>query len=757
MHPIIKEYVTTATSLEEIIEKHYQKDNFFESVFFEVVKMAVYKIEFNKTIYEKIDQAIVKGHPDQNIYLLFINNSISFTWSQSQLEKTTSLLSIASSLSHEKIHPVIHAYYIQALALLEFSKNRSNASLVLAKKAVDLVDKNHPRYRGLLTNYASNLAANGRLNDLDIEERKIFDSPPPKFKEFLTAEVKVRNCIYTGNYQAGLKFIEEFQMLLKDYKFDNKAFINLLNIISNDFDENHYQDESYKLLAQVFNHLSVGKVEEAIKRYKIYLNNETPKESQNLIGNYIPITFELSIGNKVMARKMLDEKSACGNYNYLDDFFLARVQLMENNIEEARQSFSRLIKNVEHYDAFYRVLFELQFAKELKSSDLLILMNNWKNIKIERNIIVNPPIASKVNLYGVNLLVGNSFEINQVKSLIKKYAPLKEIVLITGETGTGKELVAKALHQEGAFHNEPFLAINCGALTDSLLESELFGYEAGSFTGALKQKKGIFEAAGKGTVFLDEFGDISSKLQVSLLRVLESNEIRMIGGSKTRKIECRIIVATNVELKRAVEEKRFREDLYFRLARLEVSLPPLRERKKDIPDLVNYFLEGSTGISGKKKAVSKDFLLVFSNYSWSGNVRELKNCIDRLMILNPEKDLLEVEDLSFMQFQGVASLAKTNIESKSTVQSQVDNTVAIMHNDPILNLIHQSGLKPEQRILYLKELFQKYKILTRSQIMKITKVNPIAATKELQLLCDEGFIIRRTPSKSPRSVYFELK
>lgn len=757
MHPIIKEYLSTTISLEEIIEKKYQKDNFFEKVFFEVVKMAVFKMEYNHAIYEKIDQAIVNGHPDENMYLLFINNAISFTWSQGEVEKTKSLLSIASSLSQEKIDPVIHAFYIQALALLEFSEKRINQGNQLAKEAINLVDKNHPRYRGLLTNYASNLAARGKLNDLDEEESKIFYSPPPKFKELMTAEVKVRNCIYTGNYNLGLKYAEEFQILIKDFKFNIQHFFDSLNFLSNDFDESHYQKESGKLLAQVFKHLSNGKIEESIKFYKLYLKNEFPIPNENLLIQFLPINFELCMGNSVTARKMLAEKKAKGDLSFLDDLYYGRVQLMENNIEGAYLSFKSLIKKVEHYGALPRVLFELQFAKELKPADLFLLMSNWKNVDLNRAPKVKLVVVANTPLQGIDLLIGNSDEISQIKSLVKKYAPLKEIVLISGETGTGKELVAQALHQEGVNSKEPFFAINCGALTDSLLESELFGYEAGSFTGALKQKKGIFEAAGKGTVFLDEFGDISSKLQVSLLRVLESNEIRMIGSSKNRKIECRIIVATNIELKQAVAEKKFREDLYFRLARLEISLQPLRERKKDIPALVDYFLEGSSGISGKKKLVSKDFLKAFDNYQWPGNIRELKNCVEKLKILNPEKDLLDVDDLSFIQFQGVISDPQNLMTSEKATTSHIEKTKINSGDDPILSLIHQSGLNPEQRILYLKELFQKYKILTRNQIMKITKVNPIAATKELQQLCNEGFIIRKCPSKSPRSVYFELK
>jgi DNA-binding NtrC family response regulator len=756
MHPIIKEFTSTSISLELIIEKFYRKDDFFENIFLEVVKTAIFKIEFDSSILNKIDQAIIKGHSDHDVYLLFINNSISIAWSHGQLEKAKILLSIGASISQEKIHPVIRALYIQAAAVLKFSEKKSIESLNLTKEAIDLIDQNNSRYRSLLTNHASNLAAHGKLNDLAEKESRIFNSPPPEFKALMTAEVKISNCIHVGDFNLGYKIVNEHQELFKKYKFNIQEYINLLNILAGDLDSNHYQGELIKLIVQIFHNVSIGRLEEAINFYKLYITTASQNSMEGTLNKYISINFELCMGNKIMARKMLEEKESTGDYHYLDDLFMARVQLLENNIEGAYQSFARLIKNVEHYGALNRVLFEIQFAKETKPADLFLLMNNWKNVEEIKPVKTKNILPAVVALKGVDLLIGNSFEINQVKMLVKKYAPLNEIILVTGETGTGKELIAKALHEEGNFSKEPFLAINCGALTDTLLESELFGYEAGSFTGALKQKKGIFEAAGRGTVFLDEFGEISPKLQVSLLRVLESNEIRMIGGSKNRKIECRIIVATNIELKRVVEEKKFREDLYFRLARLEIILPPLRERKKDLPDLVKYFLEGSSGISGNKKQVSKNFLTAFINYQWPGNIRELKNCMDRLKILNPEKDILDINELRFIKFDSATTLPKIITPLQGVTLSQDEKSGVNLHSDPILSLIHQSGLNPEQRIVYLKELFQKYKLLTRSQIMKITKVNPIAATKELQHLCDEGFIIRRTPSKSPRSVYFEL-
>jgi transcriptional regulator with PAS, ATPase and Fis domain len=235
---------------------------------------------------------------------------------------------------------------------------------------------------------------------------------------------------------------------------------------------------------------------------------------------------------------------------------------------------------------------------------------------------------------------------------------------------------------------------------------------AGAFTGALKQKKGIFENAGKGTVFLDEFGEISPKLQVSLLRVLESNEIRMISGSETKKINCRIIIATNVDLKKAVAEKLFREDLYFRLSRFEIKIPSLRERITDLPLIINFFLKNNYLNTGVQIKLSSDLLKLFTEYHWPGNIRELKNGIDRLKILNPEKDLLNFEDLHYINFQDALSLPQkpetaneikqTNLESLEIKQDPH------LINDPILNILNQKGFKSKQRLMTLKQLFQKH-------------------------------------------------
>ncbi|MCS6858953.1 MAG: sigma-54 dependent transcriptional regulator [Abditibacteriales bacterium] len=232
-------------------------------------------------------------------------------------------------------------------------------------------------------------------------------------------------------------------------------------------------------------------------------------------------------------------------------------------------------------------------------------------------------------------IIGSSPKMQKVFQLVARAANSKATVLIRGESGTGKELIARALHQNSPRKDRPFVAINCGAIPDTLLESELFGHEKGAFTGALIQKKGRFELADQGTLFLDEIGHLSPALQVKLLRVLQEREFERIGGTKTIKVDVRVIAATNVDLERAVANHTFREDLYYRLRVIEIWLPPLRERREDLPDLVHYLIQRYNAQNGKRiTTLSADAWNLLYEHSWPGNVRELENAIERAIVLS---------------------------------------------------------------------------------------------------------------------------
>ena len=250
---------------------------------------------------------------------------------------------------------------------------------------------------------------------------------------------------------------------------------------------------------------------------------------------------------------------------------------------------------------------------------------------VEENISLRQRLEDRHHFENI---IAKSHKMQQVIEVIKTVASSNASVLIVGDTGTGKELVARAIHSQSHRRDKPFVAVSCAALPESLLESELFGHERGAFTGAVAQRKGRFELAHRGTLFLDEIGEISANMQVHLLRVLEEKQITRVGGTEPVKVDTRLVSATNKDLKMAVNEGRFREDLYYRLNVVTIELPPLRERREDIPILAQHFL-AKFAVENQKEvsAFSPEATDFIMNYHWPGNVRELENAIERAVIL----------------------------------------------------------------------------------------------------------------------------
>jgi len=277
--------------------------------------------------------------------------------------------------------------------------------------------------------------------------------------------------------------------------------------------------------------------------------------------------------------------------------------------------------------------------------------------------------------FGPTDLVGNSFPVRQVRDLIAKVAGTRATVLISGESGTGKELVARAIHFNSPRKDKPLVSVNCSALTETLLESELFGHEKGSFTGAVAQRKGRFETADGGTLFLDEVAEMSPSVQVTLLRVLQNREFERVGGNKTIKVDVRVIAATNKDLMEEIGKGHFREDLYYRLNVVHIEVPPLRDKKEDLPLLIRYFLERFTREMNKKEvpALAPEVMGALLAYDWPGNVRELENMLERAIILS-SKPIIQLEDLPFTSI--IPSGAKLNdvlelIEKKMITQALI--------------------------------------------------------------------------------------
>ncbi|OPX20280.1 MAG: DNA-binding response regulator [Desulfobacca sp. 4484_104] len=283
-------------------------------------------------------------------------------------------------------------------------------------------------------------------------------------------------------------------------------------------------------------------------------------------------------------------------------------------------------------------------CKPIESTALLMVIDRaleHRRLKKE-NIRLKKQLKRK---YGFSNIIGTSEAIYKIFDIIRKVADTDSTVLILGESGTGKELIARAIHYNSNRREGPLIPVNCAAIPEELLESELFGHERGAFTHAIRTRCGRFEQANGGTIFLDEIGDMSPNLQVKINRVLQDHQFERIGGLKTIKVNIRVIAATNQELEKLVQQGRFREDLYYRLNVIPIKLPPLRERKSDLPLLVKHFLTEFSRKKGKKvKCFTPEAMNLLLQYAWPGNVRELENLLERLVIL-ADGEILDVSDL----------------------------------------------------------------------------------------------------------------
>ena len=286
--------------------------------------------------------------------------------------------------------------------------------------------------------------------------------------------------------------------------------------------------------------------------------------------------------------------------------------------------------------------------KPLNLEKVLITIKNvleYKRIK-EENLYLKRSILKD------EIILGNSPQIRKLLEDIEKIAPTDSWVLITGENGTGKELVAKLIHKKSKRKDKPFIDVNCAAIPDELIESELFGYEKGAFTGAVEQKKGKFDLANKGTLFLDEIGDMSLKTQAKILRILQEQKFERVGGTEVIEVDVRVIAATNKNLEEEIKKGNFREDLYYRLNVVPIHVPPLRSRKEDIPILANYFLNKfSFEKDGKSRKLTDSAIEALKNYHWPGNVRELKNLMERLVILVDKEEIDEQDVLKHLKLE----------------------------------------------------------------------------------------------------------
>ena len=316
--------------------------------------------------------------------------------------------------------------------------------------------------------------------------------------------------------------------------------------------------------------------------------------------------------------------------------------------------------------------------------DYIVKPFKLDNVKlfIRRALEHRATVIENINLkevlkqkYSFENIIGESNAIRKVIQRVQKVAAADATVLITGESGTGKELFAKAIYANSNRHNMPFVSINCGAMVETLLESELFGHVKGSFTDAVSDKKGLFQVADGGTIFLDEIGLTSKSFQMKLLRVLQEREIRRVGDTKDIKVDVRVIAATNENLVEKVKNLTFREDLYYRLSVFPIHLPPLRERTGDVALLIKHFLEISSAKLGKIFRPEKNFVDILSKYNWPGNIRELENILERSVLL-ADSNILKAEDLpdTILSYAAANNSAQNDDKDLKTVTDEAQKS-----------------------------------------------------------------------------------
>ncbi|MEK7776477.1 MAG: sigma-54 dependent transcriptional regulator, partial [Planctomycetota bacterium] len=323
-------------------------------------------------------------------------------------------------------------------------------------------------------------------------------------------------------------------------------------------------------------------------------------------------------------------------------------------------------------------------------------------------------------VYGLKKIIGNSRAMLKVLDMVSRVAFSSATVLITGESGTGKELVARAIHFSGNRKDGKFVAINCATLSENLLESELFGHVKGAFTGAVKDKKGLFEDADGGALFMDEIGDIPKSVQAKMLRVLQEGEFMSLGDTVTKKVDVRIIAATNQDLLQRVQDKEFREDLYYRLNVINITVPPLRERKEDIPLLVKHFIEKYNKKENKQiKGVSPEIEKEFYHYNWPGNVRELENVIERAITLTNEDTITADVVLPQVKKEGDTGTTETELFAQPYKEARRKSLDAfnIKYITNVLNKtsgnVTNAAKESEIERQYLQRMLKRYNIKSK--------------------------------------------
>lgn len=662
-----------------------------------------------------------------------------------------SIISILKSIVSDDLSIEFQFIPINLEGILKSNEGDQNSLTKAYEYGLEILKGKSNRYKKILWDYLihlCNINAFEKIEkNLPLLKNEYENSPIPRRYDY----VLLLNNIARGKWpsiEGIIQQINEDNNLKRFYKSSLDAKFKLSQILMN-YDEsilNKNENYDWSLLSYIY--LIRKNRNEALKWARKYAENNINFKSFSSFDSYCLLRSELANDNANAAEFFLENKHKIGNESIFDDFFRFRIHRIKGNIDLAQEYFNTFLQHVEKFKLFERFDTELLLSPELSIKDLRSYMKNSYSEKLPFNSA--NPIKSKLpatiknkddeDLEIMSFIIGKHPSIVEVKSLIKKLALVEMSVLITGETGTGKDLVAKALWQAGPYKNKKFIPINCGAISDHLLQSELFGHKKGAFTGAVTDHKGVFEEAQGGIVFLDEIGEISSKMQVSLLRILETGEYRAIGSTETKNLKCKIVFATNRNLKELVEKELFRQDLQFRLERLIINMPPLRERSIDIPILIDHFLNRQNP-NLPPITLEPSALELLATLPWEGNIRELRNEMERMRLFHSDKKVIGVADLS----------EKYKTSKKVALKKPFDTKLKTLAlDDKLLNLKSKFRKMDE-----LKNLFVSYHKLSRTETSKLLKVSLNTAANYLNSLEKENFIKRVMPTNSVKTHYFE--
>ncbi len=714
------------------------------------------------------------------------------------------LLHRAKQLISDATHHDIRAAVLHVDSILADTTGNKLARETILRQIVEMVPAFSPRRKFYVWELVFFLSQQGRGMEADASIKELTWQCNEQLSLTKIQLARFVDAVETGRLQDASQLLPQIMGDLLQVKqlsalpWRYQALLKLLQQIQGEAPPPAGVDAATPIWLKVPLHLFLRQTDAALRMARLEAGRLLTSIFGSGFDSFNLVRAELAAGKWEGARRILDLRAARGNKHYLDEFFLARVEFAARNVKAAAAHFARVLKSIEYYNAKGRLDLELRLACELSTGDIVQLTSAAQKM-IERARPATGPVPGAVlpphapqdsaareaalhNRRGIDLIVGRSSITLDIRRTIIQFANLDAPVLITGETGTGKELVARALHEMSNRKVHPFIAVDCGSITETLLESELFGHERGSFTGADRATKGIFEEAGLGTAFLDEIGDISPRLQAVLLRVIETGEIRAVGSAKPRKINCRIVAATNTNLAMLAEQRRFRRDLLFRLQRLGIHVPALRDRRDDILLLTRHFLDMGRSI-GSHATISKELREALLSYDWPGNVRELRNAIERMRLMHSDKPSYVLDDLDLVSSRGGSqaveftddgALVPGDEPMAEPAPVSVDSPASARAAPPARERMRQPAPEPApaaasvddflrqgksqiRRTDRLRELFGKYDKLTRSEIIRILDISPNTATKDLKTLCDEGFIERVEPSASTRSHYFVLK